>query len=226
MKCCQISPAKARPPPRGAAAPAGSSEEGEQPPGTPSLDMQMLRSKSELRILQPAPAPAGAPPAGAPAARSLFEASFVRVASHEARAAAAGGVAGSEPPADADDGGLPRRFLDAYIEALASGAPGWATAPAFAALFDERATFTGQDKASTAGKAAVLRRLEKGVETLRQMAGADAAPPEWGVAGPARTERGTHELRCTIRRGVVKLSFVLDFRIVGGRIARLTNTRV
>lgn len=59
------------------------------------------------------------------------------------------------------------------------------------------------------------------------MAGKDAEVPEWEVKGPTRTEAGEHRLRCTIQRGkMMKVSFQLDFLIIGGKIAQLRNTRL
>lgn len=101
----------------------------------------------------------------------------------------------------------------------------WATVPAVADLFAEEVRLVGQDKTVTTGKVAVLRRLEKGTDMLIKMAGKDAPCPEWDVAGPRLTEAQTHELKCTIKRGMMKLTFVLEFLIVGGKILHMRNTR-
>ena len=82
------------------------------PPEIPPLGIEMMRSKSEFRILQPA---VSLKDGGMPiscSARSLWEASAYRVASHEM--SPGGGV--GEP--DADDQGIPQRFVAAYVGAL------------------------------------------------------------------------------------------------------------
>ena len=61
---------------------------------------------------------------------------------------------------------------------------------------------------------------------LIKMAGKDAALPEWEIKGPTLTEAFSHQYKCTVKRGVVKFSFSLDFLIVGGKIAQLRNARL
>jgi len=102
----------------------------------------------------------------------------------------------------------------------------WANAAEVSDLFSEDVKMTGQDKKVTEGKNAVLRRLNKGIEMIIKMAGKDADVPEWDIKGPTLTDKTSHEYRCTIRRGAMRLSFVLDFVIVKGKIAEFTNSRV
>lgn len=65
-----------------------------------------------------------------------------------------------------------------------------------------------------------------GVETLTKMAGKDAVVPEWEIKGPVLTEAMAHQYKCTIKRGVMKFSFSLEFTIIGGKIAQLKNSRL
>jgi hypothetical protein len=55
------------------------------------------------------------------------------------------------------------------------------------------------------------------------MAGKDAVVPEWEIKGPVLTEAIAHQYKCTIKRGVMKFSFSLEFTIVGGKISLLKN---
>jgi hypothetical protein len=85
----------------------------------PALPIEMLRSKSESRILQPSfgPVITKEDTRGSPvscSARSLFEASALRVALHERTPATA-----RQP--DKDDKGVPLAFLRAYLAALKEG---------------------------------------------------------------------------------------------------------
>jgi hypothetical protein len=82
----------------------------------------MMRSKSELRILQPAVSlkdGIGGTPISC-SARSLWEASAYRMAYHELYP---GGGAGQP---DSDDQGIPQRFIDAYVAALRDHKARWA----------------------------------------------------------------------------------------------------
>lgn len=93
-------------------------------------------------------------------------------------------------------------------------------------MFADSVKMKGQDGSVTTGKVAVLRRLEKNTEMMIKMAGKDPAIPDWDVSAPHFTEAQTHEMRCTIRRGALKLTFVLDFLLVSGKIVHLSNTRM
>lgn len=144
----------------------------ETAPFAPSFDAEMMRSKSESRILQPAPSGVlgGAGGGGdrrsstGASARSLFEASAYRVASHTSD----GGPAGTP---DEDDGGLPQRFLDAYVAALRLGNPRWATEAADVSdMFASNAKLITQDKQTMVGKSNVLRKLDQG-EKARKSGG-------------------------------------------------------
>lgn len=130
----------------------------EASPFAPSFDAEMMRSKSETRILQPGSSAAGGDrrsSTGA-SARSLFEASAYRVASHTTD----GGPAGTP---DVDDGGLPQRFLDAYVAALRDGNSRWATETGDVGdMFASNAKLITQDKQTMVGKSNVLRRLDQG----------------------------------------------------------------
>lgn len=78
----------------------------------PTLDSSMMRSKSEIRILQK-PIPQNYHGIVAKARpRSLFEASAIRVAKHSSNKRHMTG----QP--DTDDQGIPARFMDAYLAAL------------------------------------------------------------------------------------------------------------
>jgi len=78
----------------------------------PTLDSSMMRSKSEIRILQK-PIPQNYHGIVAKARpRSLFEASAIRVAKHSSNKRHMTG----QP--DTDNQGIPARFMDAYLAAL------------------------------------------------------------------------------------------------------------
>jgi len=187
----------------------------------PAIDTEMIRSKSEQRILQKTRLSTSSDGKGqGGVARSLFEASAYRVASHEY----SDKIKRGQP--DVDHKGIPDKFLELYLAALKDSNTRWASSPEVAALFADSAKLVSQDKQSSNGKAAVLRRLDQGVEMLVKMAGKDAAMPDWDVKGPNLTESLTHEYKCTVRRGALKLSFSLDFMIVGGKIQQLRNTRL
>lgn len=61
---------------------------------------------------------------------------------------------------------------------------------------------------------------------LVKMAGKDAAVPEWEIKGPTLTDALAHQYKCTVKRGMMKISFSIEFLIVGGKIAQLRNTRL
>lgn len=155
----------------------------EASPFAPSFDAEMMRSKSESRILQPAPSGAGGGSGGdrrssTNSARSLFEASAYRVASH-----VDGGPSGTP---DADDGGLPQRFLDAYVAALRDANPRWATESADVSdMFTSNAKLITQDKQTMVGKSNVLRRLDQG-ESASSAAGGCAPGPDPSILCPRR----------------------------------------
>lgn len=189
------------------------------------LDAGLSRSTKETRILQQAPVQiiaqgkSGCTPKKSP--RSLFEASAFRIASHEEKAR----QELNKP--EEDDHGLPQKFLDCYVAALKEANIEWANAPEVSDMFPDDVKMTGQDKKTTEGKAQVVRRLNKGIEMLVQMAGKDAAAPEWDIVGPTfNPDTITHEYTCTIRRGAMRVSFKLQFTIVRGKIAEFSNTRV
>jgi hypothetical protein len=187
----------------------------------PTLDTSMMRSKSESRILQRPPA---ASPSGrqvgvtATSPRSLFEASALRIAKHQSGKSMPG-----QP--DTDHGGIPDRFLQAYLAALRDFNIRWATESEVADLFADNAKLIGQDKQTTTGKTAVLRKLDQGVEMLLKMAGKDATVPEWEVKGPTLTEGLAHRYECVLKRGAFKISFSQEFLIVDGKIMQLRNSR-
>ena len=82
------------------------------------------------------------------------------------------------------------------------------------------------DKTAFHGRAAILRRLNQGVETLARMAGTEAQLPTFEVAGPtAGSSAGELVVRLTLRRGLQKMTFTLTFTMRQGRIAALTNSR-
>ena len=218
----------------------------------PEMDAEMMRSKSESRILQRT-----APPMGAndrrssigSSAHSLFEASAYRVAAHESELSSKSGMP------DVEHGGIPERFLQMYVAALRDSNVHWASAPELANMFHVNAKLISQDKQTTVGKANIIKKLEQGkkailfvlgeennknllrlfiylfisflpgVEILIKMAGKDASIPEWDVKGPILTDALTHQLTCTLKRGMMKLSFTLDFTIMDGKITQLRNTR-
>ena len=58
------------------------------------------------------------------------------------------------------------------------------------------------------------------------MAGKEAVVPEFeGFEGPTLTEGMTHECKFTLRRGIMKITFVQEFTILGGKIIFLKNSR-
>ena len=123
---------------------------------SPAIDADMMRSKIESRILQRSAAPSGndrRSSTGSASARSLFEASASRVASHSSSG-------GSIP--DVEHGGLPDKFLEAYAAALKDGDIRWASGSEVAKMFAQNAKLIGQDNKTTVGKANVLRKLDQG----------------------------------------------------------------
>lgn len=188
---------------------------------TRKLDAGLSRSTKELRILQQAPVPITADGKGKPqhSPRSLFEASAYRIAFHEEKAR----QELNKP--EEDHHGLPQKFLEAYVNALKDGNTAWASNPEVADLFSDDVKMTGQDRKTTEGKPQVIRRLNKGIEMLIQMAGKDAAVPTWEIEGPNLTDKISHEYKCTIRRGAMRVSFRLEFTIIRGKIAEFSNTR-
>lgn len=191
--------------------------------GSDLLDAGLSRSTKESRILQQAPLQiiAQGKSGCRKSPRSLFEASAFRIASHEEKAR----QEMNKP--EEDDHGLPQKFLDCYVAALKEANVDWANDPDVSDMFPDEIKMTGQDKKMTEGKAQVIRRLNKGIEMLVQMAGKDAAVPEWDIIGPTfNPETVSHEFKCTIRRGAMRISFKLQFTIVRGKIAEFSNTRV
>jgi hypothetical protein len=109
--CCRIWPAKRTQPPKT----SGSPDDGA--PVIPSLPLELIRCKSELRILQPVLSSKSQDGGGSPlscSARSLFEASALRVQRNQQ--GAGGGM-----QVDIEDHGIPKRFLEAYIAAITNG---------------------------------------------------------------------------------------------------------
>ena len=185
------------------------------------LDAGLSRNcNKSARILQQPPTQIAVDTNRSP--RSLFEASAFRIASHQERARQ------EQNKPEAENYGLPTKFLDNYVKALAEANEEWASAPEVSDMFADDVKMTGQDKKTTEGKTGVIRRLNKGVAMLVQMAGSDADVPEWDIEGPTcDPETNAHEFMCTIRRGaVMKISFRLQFFIVKGKIASFTNSRV
>lgn len=192
-----------------------------------ALIAEKYRSNSDMKILQRGASMGRSPSLGkktksksqaaSPPPRSLFEASAQRAAAHTSSLH-------GEP--DEDHGGVPDTFLEAYIEALRDGNATWATEPLVADLFARDVKMTGQDQKTTVGKARVLQRLNQGVEMLIKMAGNNATAPTWDVKGPVFTEEKRHQYKCTIKRGALKFSFLLEFLIVNGKIKQLSNSRV
>lgn len=102
----------------------------------------------------------------------------------------------------------------------------WTSNPAVASLFSDNAKIITQDRQVFSGKAAVLTRLDQGIEMLAKMAGKDAVEPEWEIKGPVLTESKGHEYRCCVKRGIMKIPFALEFKIMNGKIVELKNTRL
>lgn len=189
----------------------------------PAVPLEMLRCKSENRILKPSTSrefkekdshiPCSA--------RSLFEASMRRV-ELSSRSLSANAV--GKP--DIEDNGIPLRFLEAYITAIKKGNTHFASEPLISEMFGENAKLIAQDKSTHYGKAAVLRRLDRGMEQIVKMAGKDAAIPTYELTGPTRNDEGGHVVTCLLRRGVSKISFSLEFVIMDGKITLMRNTRL
>jgi hypothetical protein len=65
-----------------------------------------------------------------------------------------------------------------------------------------------------------------GVETLVKMAGKDAAVPEYELSGPTfEPDTSSHVVKCIIKRGSFKLSLVMEFVLIDGKIVLLSNSR-
>jgi hypothetical protein len=177
-------------------------------------------SKQESRILrQAAPVQLSVDTQRSP--RSLFEASAFRIASHQERAR----QEMNKP--EKDDHGLPSKFLDNYVKALVDSNDQWASVPDVSDMFADDVKMTGQDKKTTEGKVQVIRRLNKGIAMLVQMAGKDAEVPQWDIEGPMYDEDTYgHQIRVILKRGLHKIQFQLEFFIVKGKIASFSNTRM
>jgi hypothetical protein len=129
----------------------------------PSIDAEMMRSKSESRILKAAVSSNDRRSSSSSNARSLFEASAYRVAAHSHSSN------GEDVVPDEDHGGVPDKFLEEYIAALRDSNGKWATETDVADLFTSNAKLISQDKKTTEGKANVLKRLDQGKENIRKV---------------------------------------------------------
>jgi hypothetical protein len=123
----------------------------------PSIDAEMMRSKSESRILKaPTVSSSDRRSSASSNARSLFEASAYRVAAHSSSSN------GEDIVPDEDHGGVPDKFLEEYIAALRDSNGKWATETEVADLFASNAKMITQDKKTHEGKSNVLKRLDQG----------------------------------------------------------------
>jgi hypothetical protein len=66
-------------------------------------------------------------------------------------------------------------FAEAFLQALAAGDTKWASSSAVGGLINETAKMVGLDKQLYVGKAAIIRRLNGGMEQLVKMGQATAA---------------------------------------------------
>jgi hypothetical protein len=93
-------------------------------------------------------------------------------------------------------------------------------------LFAEDAKMVAADKQTFHGRPAILRRLNQGVETLARMAGDQAQLPTFELAGPSPGPApGSLVVKLSLKRGMHKMGFTLQFTMQRGRIALLHNTR-
>ena len=138
----------------------------------PSIDTEMMRSKSESRILRTAAVSSNDRRSSAHSnARSLFEASAYRVAAHSSSSI------GEDITPDEDHGGLPDKFLEEYIAALRDSNGKWATESDVADLFTSNARLISQDKKTTEGKSNVLKRLDQGKAYNKENSSSTHFPP-------------------------------------------------
>ncbi|KAK9829151.1 hypothetical protein WJX72_004206 [[Myrmecia] bisecta] len=149
---------------------------------------------------------------------SLLEASARRLALAKHR---------SEAALNSSAQSIPQQFIDAYMEAVKAGDAQWASAALVSGLFAEQAKMVTQDKQTYHGKPAVVRRLNKGMETLLRMAGQEAADaaPDFTVEGPSETASGTWLVTYIFKRGMAKYRVVNEFTIVAGEITHLRSSR-
>ena len=75
------------------------------------------------------------------------------------------------------------------------------------------------------GKPAIIRRLNQGVETLAKMAGTEAQLPAFELTGPTAAGNGGMVLKLSIKRGLQRISFTMQFTFEQGRIVLLQNSR-
>lgn len=113
------------------------------------------------------------------------------------------------------------------MQALRDGNAAWASAPAVGQLFADDAVLVAVDRSTHHGKPAVLKRLNAGMEQLLTMAGAasEAQLPAFELQGPSPGPEGAMVVTLKLRRGLQRLSFVMTFRLVEGRIVHLQNAR-
>ncbi|KAL4421729.1 hypothetical protein ABPG77_002345 [Micractinium sp. CCAP 211/92] len=219
----------------------GSAPAAVAPPGTPlggptqpASVPQMLRSKSEARILR---VDAGSAEAAAMLrsqsmpSSTLLEASRRRLAAAEAAAAAAAAAQQME-----EDGAAAKEFVHLYMKSIKDGNPSWASAPEVGSLFTEDARMVSADRQTFHGRQAIVRRLNQGVEQLARMAGDQPELPTFELTGPeAESGSGGADaagpggqglvLRLALKRGLHRMTFTMHFTMKGGRIATLINTR-
>eukprot|EP00887_Chlorella_sp_A99_P002395 scaffold10.g2395.t1 len=135
---------------------------------------------------------------------SLLEAAQKRVLAAAEAAEAATAAANAAAHA-----GLCTDFVTAYMRAVAAADVRWASAPALAGMLAEDVTLDQEGRA-TAGKAAVIRRLERGVETLVKMGG-QGEVPTYSLDGPRPVPGAPARqvIECSLARGAQRMLLVI-----------------
>jgi hypothetical protein len=93
-------------------------------------------------------------------------------------------------------------------------------------MFQENARLVAADKQSFQGRAAIVRRLNQGVEALAKMAGEQAELPSFELEGPTLdAASGALVVQLRLSRGLQRLAFTLSFTMQQGTIMLLRNAR-
>jgi hypothetical protein len=158
----------------------------------------------------------------------------------------------STPSSSKSSTEVAKAFAEAFLSALAAGNVKWASGNEVGELLAESAKMVGLDKQLYVGKAAIIRRLNGGMDQLVKMANAtatdssssstdaDAAAggdavadvakwlpkPQLSVSCPDPKGRPTQvEAVYTFKWGIRKFTMRDEFIVRGGQILRLRRVR-
>mmetsp|Transcript_8326 Transcript_8326/g.27273 ORF Transcript_8326/g.27273 Transcript_8326/m.27273 type:complete len:226 (-) Transcript_8326:79-756(-) len=149
---------------------------------------------------------------------NLLEASSRRVLQHSK----------SSSGAPLDGAAIARYFLDAYFRAIEEKNAAFASDPRIEALLGEEVRLTvAQDKAVYSGRAAVIQRLNKGVERILGMMSKAGKGGEAVVTVEDAVPAGEDKWAIIYAMKVAsfKLKFVDEYTIVQGRITSLDRRK-